>query len=497
MVEAVKDRRGLYRPLLPRAAASRAPGAPRLEPLYLAVLINTVSRVVSSTPALCLRFQDMAALRQMEVSEIVVWFGGLTAMRSLVELAATPALASWSDRVGRRKALSVCCAACFLECTALALTDSLPVFSLVHVLGGALASHNAIEGSCVVDATPCGGWQRGVAFERLFMVLGAAVIIGPAVGGQLSSYSRAAPFVAAACVSGLGYLHVDLRMPEYLPASFPNPGSPPSSPTSSPTGAARGFWKLLRKDVRLQWYACASALSSVGMSAFLSVRTIWARAEYGWDGHQIGRVVSCYGVTLVAAQFVLLPILSQAMRGREARLAQLCLLVHAARFTAYSLAPSGSWVYATLVLSAAGNCSVPVLQSLCSRCVPEDEQALLSGGASALSTASQVVGALLGSRLFAASLTGCVPVGAHLALSAMCFALSALCIFPAIRADARAQRTRRALPSWLRAAEGMSGMDATMPGPTARGSMLLRKKWVAHNGALLEPPVQHDNLLGA
>mmetsp|Transcript_62472 Transcript_62472/g.168496 ORF Transcript_62472/g.168496 Transcript_62472/m.168496 type:complete len:504 (+) Transcript_62472:107-1618(+) len=502
MVEAAKDRRGLYRPLLSQAAVPRTSesGAPPLGPLYLAVLLNTVSRVVSSTPALCLRFQDMAAKRQMGLAEIVVWFGGLTALRSLVELAATPALAAWSDRIGRRRALSVCCAVCCLECVTLASTASLSVFSLVHILGGALASHNAIEGSCVVDATPCGGWQRGVAFERLFMVLGAAVIIGPAVGGELSSsYGRAAPFVAAACLSGLGYLHVHLRMPEYLPASLPN--SPIKSGTSSPRdvmstlaslhGAARGFRQLLRKDVRLQWYACASALSSMGMSAFLSVRTVWARTEYGWDGHEIGRVVAFYGVTLMLAQFVLLPLLSHAMRGREARLAQLCLLVHAARFTAYSLAPGGSWVYATLILSAAGNCSVPVLQSLCSRCVPEDDQALLSGGASALNTASQVVGALFGSLLFAASLAGALPAGAHLALSALCFVLSALCIVPTMLADARAQSTRRASPSWLRAAEGMSGMDASLAGPTARGSMLLRKKWVAHNGAALEVPAQH------
>jgi len=497
MFEAVKDRKGLYRPLLPQAVISRASKAPQLEPLYLAVFLNTLSRILSNTPALCLRFQDMAASRQMELPEIVIWFGVLTAMRSLVELAATPALASWSDRAGRRKALSVCCVACFLECILLASTDSLLLFSLVHILGGALASHNAIEGSCVVDATPGGGWQRGVAFEKLFLVLGAAVIIGPAVGGELSTYSRAAPFVAAAFVSGLGYLHVDLHMPEYLRAVPPSPSNATSSPRGVMStlaalhGAARGFRQLLRRDVRLQWYACASALSSMGMSAFLSVRTVWARTEYGWDGHEIGRVVAFYGVTLMLAQFVLLPLLSHAMRGREARLAQLCLLVHAARFTAYSLAPGGSWVYATLILSAAGNCSVPVLQSLCSRCVPEDDQALLSGGASALNTASQVVGALFGSLLFAASLAGALPAGAHLALSALCFVLSALCIVPTMLADARAQSTRRASPSWLRAAEGMSGMDASLAGPTARGSMLLRKKWVAHNGAALEVPAQH------
>jgi len=228
-------------------------------------------------------------------------------------------------------------------------------------------------------------------------------------------------------------------------------------------------------DRRLPWYVCASALCSLGISAFLSVRTIWVHELFGWDARVIGRVVATYGLTLVAAQFILLPILLVAMNGREELLALLCLLVHTARFTAYGLAPSGDRIYLTLILSSAGSCSVPVLQALCSRCVSEDEQMLLSGGASTVNTAMQVIGSLIGSQVFAASLRGSTYMACnHLLVCAACCGLAAACLIPVMYAQSCAKR-RSSPTSWVTRAEGMHGMDASLPSPTARGSMLLRR----------------------
>ncbi|CAE8602925.1 unnamed protein product, partial [Polarella glacialis] len=363
-----------------------------LAPLLLVAFINTASRISASTPALCLLFQDVAAADGLDLAATAVAFGRLVAMRSLVELAATPALARWSDSSGRKLALCLCCTSCCLECVFLASSRSLLVFGLVHVAGGLLASHNAIEGSCIVDFCP-NDQARAQAFEQLFVALGAAVVLGPALGGELSfAVSRTAPFIASAVLS-FGSLLLACRMPEYLPKARRH-----ANTGGGMLETLRAFRKLLRRDTCLSWYLCASSLSSAGISSFLSARTIWARHSFGWDGREIGRVVACYGVTLVAAQFLLLPLLLWCMQGREPLLAQFCLLVNCARFTAYACAPSASWVYAALLLGTAGNCSVPVLQ----------EHALLSGGASTLNTASQVVGALIGSWLFAASLQGCV-----------------------------------------------------------------------------------------
>jgi len=385
-------------------------------------------------------------------------------------------LARWSDRVGRRRSLGLCCLAYCLEYALLSVTQSVWGFSLVFVTGGLLASHNVIEGSCIVDATSCPR-ARSKAFGQLFAALGLAFILGPIIGGELSAIHSGAPFAAAMMLSVGSLLCVSV-MPEYLPEQVRRSDQSGASVLST----LHAFKHLVAQNHQLRWYVYASALSSMGISAFITVRTIWAHYTFGWHGPQIGRVVATYGATVVFAHFVLLPLLLGIMRGREGLLAQFCLLVHTARFTAYSLAPHGSAVYTAVILSSAGSCSVPILQALCSQCVPEADQGLLSGGASALNTATQVIGALIGSHIFAHSLAGKSSASAHLLFCALFCGLAAICVriaglHDADKSDKTLKVKKRSARTWIAQAEGMHGMDASLPSPTMRGGMLFRGRW--------------------
>lgn len=471
----------------PLLGQQKAP-PPSLGPLFAVAFFTTLAHMVVQTPALCLQFQDLAQAQGFDSSSVVVYFGALLACRSLVELAATPRLTRWSDRVGRKAALCLVCAANCVEFALLASVRSLVPFCLVHVAGGILASHNAIEGSCIIDALPSAA--RGPAFMKLFVSLGLAFVFGPALSGELSSRSRAAPLVLGAVLSAGSFIFVAVRMPEYLAPEAGRRRRAAVEPAHR--NSMHAFVRLVMKTPGLPWYVATCAVTSLGISTFVSVRTLWVRLLFGWDGREIGRVVAAYGITLIVAQFILLPLLLHFMRGHEVLLAQLCLLIHVARFLAYGLAGGASrawWLYATLIASSAGNCSVPVVQALCSRCVDEDEQGLLSGGASALNTAMQAIGAVVGSQVFAISLRApgdVYPSSTHLLVSAGCIAVAAACVAaPGLSHEAGAQAPRAAAlsrsRSWVSHAEGMHGMDASLPAPTARGSMLLRgKSWIQH-----------------
>lgn len=422
-------------------------------------------------------FFEHAVAAEWDFPAIVEAYGRLAALRSLVELAATPKFASWSDRSGRKVAICICCAAFFIECLILAFSRSLLTVSLVHVAGGLLASHNVIEGSCIADSCP-GMEARAQSFEKLFIALGAAVTFGPAIGGELAAHRRTLPFIFSALISVCSLLYVVFMLPEYLPKGQRRNHDAHGPGACNSLGA---FFRLLTSDQRLRWYIAASALSSAGISAFLSVRTLWAWQEFGWSSREIGRTVAVYGITLMVAQFFVLPFLLVVMRGQEALLAQLCLLIHAARFTFYALAPSGSWVVLIVLLGTAGNCSVPILQGLCSGCVAEDEHALLSGGASAVNTASQVLGALAGSSSFAWCLRSGSSHNVHLCLTAGCFFSAIACVAAARHAE-NVYESKPSTSSWLKHAEGMHGADAAIPAPTGRGSMLGRQVWVEQAG---------------
>lgn len=165
-------------------------------------------------------------------------------------------------------------------------------------------------------------------------------------------------------------------------------------------------------------------LSSLGMAFYMSVMALWMREKFGWEGREIGKFVSMMGVSLMVVQSIVLPKMLSLFSGSEPRLAQLSLLLTAAKLVCYGLAPSGWWMYIFHMVGAAGSCSAPVLQSLCSRCAAEAQQGLLNGFVNAASTLANVVGALIGSRVYAATLKGGLPEGSHLFMGAaiVCFA---------------------------------------------------------------------------
>lgn len=413
----------------------------QLGPVMLIAFLNSASNVITRTPALCLQFQDLAMSTGMDAASTSTAFGLLTAARLLVELSVMHALAHWSDRAGLKLVMCLCCAACLLESLLLATSRSWWSFSIAHTMGGLLSSHCAAEGSCIVDATAANE-ARAEAFERLFLLHVIALIFGPPLSGNLSSQNRITPFVMAAILSGSSLAYAVLRMPEYKPM-----GRRRREPSAGPRPSFMAFMQLLAQDTSLGCYTVAYALSGLGLSAFVTVRTLWVSNSFGWDGSDIGRVVACYGMTLLVSHFILLPLLLWGMHGREPLLAQFCLLVFAARFAFYGLATCASGIYAALFLSTVGICGIPVLQGLCGGCLAEDQQGVFSAGVPTLNTCMQILGSLIGSQLYAASLRGDACASAHLFFSAVCFALAAGVLVPAQIADFRKRRRAVGLKS--------------------------------------------------
>ncbi|CAE6939920.1 tetA [Symbiodinium sp. CCMP2456] len=146
------------------------------------------------------------------------------------------------------------------------------------------------------------------------------------------------------------------------------------------------------------------------------------------DGPYRGHFLSAVGAAVITSQVLVLPGVLRISKGRESLVVQGAMMVHAFKFIGYAWAPSGKWVYVVLALSTPTFCAAPVLSSLCTRHVPATQQGLWSGSMSALNTAANVVGALIGSRLLALSLRGFLPLGSPLYAGALCHMLAALCV---------------------------------------------------------------------
>eukprot|EP00971_Amphidinium_carterae_P038649 759745-Amphidinium_carterae.1 len=101
-------------------------------------------------------------------------------------------------------------------------------------------------------------------------------------------------------MSVLSLLLAALILPEYQQSDpkFPRSSSDTARTCSS---CVKDMRKLLKTSDGLAGLLTASFLSSCGMSAFLALRTLWARQAFGWNCRRLGRMASLYGLTLVAA----------------------------------------------------------------------------------------------------------------------------------------------------------------------------------------------------
>mmetsp|Transcript_42553 Transcript_42553/g.77277 ORF Transcript_42553/g.77277 Transcript_42553/m.77277 type:complete len:462 (-) Transcript_42553:126-1511(-) len=423
--------RGLQQPLLPaKSAGSRPSVGPTLVPFFLINFIRMTAFAVAMLPAFTLRVNEFMSRSGYGLDAAATAVGTIVALRHLTEFIATPMLSTISDTTGRRPVMLASCLAFVIETASLACAPNLTVFAAIHVIGGLFSTSNSVEASCIADATAAGP-ARAVAMGRFLTVIGAAVAVGPAIGGAATkALGGSVPFM---CASALGLLTLICEyffLPEYLSKSQREAAKKLRQRSSiERILPILGLQDLLRSNTVLIRCAAASILSSLGMATFASTSSLWMKAAFGWEGQELGRFLSVMGCAVIVSQVFVLPWLLSIAKGQEVAVAQATLMLMAAKYLCFALAPSGQWIYVVSIVTLPSFCSISMLSSMSTRHVPPTQQGLWSGGMSALGTAAQAVGSMIGSRAFAATVQADKSLlGLHLVLPILAYLLSALCI---------------------------------------------------------------------
>jgi len=343
--------------------------------IFFTILVNLIGFGII-IPLLPLYAQSMGA------SPLVI--GGLFMAYSVCQMLASPVLGAWSDRWGRRPVLLLSILGTVLSFAMLALAHSVTMLFASRIVDGLSGGNIPTARAYISDITE--PRDRARSFAWLGAAFGLGFIIGPAMGGALSTLGFAAPAWVAAGLALVAAAMAWFWLPETVHRA---------------PAEARAGWAALPSFLRRSplgtilavdwgyWFAAA---------AYQTTFALFSAQRFGLGVREIGYLLSFAGAVGAAVQLTLVgPVVR---RLGERRALAMGLLIAGAAFATIAVVPR-VWMLVALILPASigTGLAAPSLMSLVSRSAAPEEQGAVQGAAATLESLGRAVGPLWGNGL--------------------------------------------------------------------------------------------------
>jgi len=324
--------------------------------------------------------------------------GALTASFALFQFLFAPVLGALSDRFGRRPVLLTSLLGTASAYILFGLAERfmplgpeavLAVLFVARTAAGITGGSVSTAQAYIADVTTPENRARGLGM--LGAAFGLGFMLGPAIGGLLSTVSLSAPAFAAAALTLANVVFGFFNLPESLPAD-------------RRTTRLTSINPLRRLQVVLGRTAIRPLLLGVlllnlAFSTLQSNFAVFSTVRFGYGPPQIAMIFAFIGLLAVVTQGFLLRRL--VPRFGEARLALTGMALMTGGFALITVVPSAWLLYPALGLLAVGSSlATPSLTSLISRRVSAHEQGGILGGTQSLTSLMLVVGPLMAGLLF-------------------------------------------------------------------------------------------------
>jgi DHA1 family tetracycline resistance protein-like MFS transporter len=316
-------------------------------------------------------------------------FGYFISIYALMQFLASPVLGSLSDRFGRRPILLVSLLAAGLDYLFMAFAPGLGLLYLGRVISGLTGASQTVASSYMADIST--DKDRSANFGMIGAAFGVGFIVGPLIGGAVSTWGFQAPFLAAAGLNVANFAYGLFVLPESLSLDRRRAVS------LAGLNPFRSLLNILRPSPYL-------ALVGVYFLFFLSGQVhpvnwaLYTEMKFGWTPWQVGLSLTFVGASIALANVFV--VRSLIPRLGEQRSLDLGLLIGALSFLLFSLASQGWMMYAIIAFFALSAVAGPALQSLITVHVPPDQQGELQGSLWSLGSLATVLAPLLFSGLF-------------------------------------------------------------------------------------------------
>jgi DHA1 family bicyclomycin/chloramphenicol resistance-like MFS transporter len=197
-----------------------------------------------------------------------------------------------SDALGRRRPLLAGTALHVLASLLVLVAPNLAVLGALRVLVGVGTAAGAVIAIAIVRDL-YDGRAAATMLSRLFLVLGAAPVLAPTIGGELLRFTSWRGIFAFLAVYGVLMIVVGSRtLPETLP--------PERRQSSGVRGTLRGYRSLFR-DRAYVGLVLVAGLTMAGLFSYVSGSAFVYQGEFGLDEQQFGLLFGAGAFWLIAA----------------------------------------------------------------------------------------------------------------------------------------------------------------------------------------------------
>jgi DHA1 family tetracycline resistance protein-like MFS transporter len=367
-------------------ATEKRGGVSPLLLIFITILIDLIGFGMV-VPLLPFYAYDLAPHYSPQTVDLLI--GVIVGAYSFAQFFFTPLLGRLSDRVGRRPVLlfSVFCSG--LAFLGLGLANSLWWLLAARLFDGATGGNVSTAQAYIADVTTLENRAKGMGLIGAGFGLG--FILGPGLGGLLSSYSIHAPFFFAAALAFTNSILIYFFLPESLPEK---------RQTSLNLGAHfRDVGRALRNPM-LHTPVIILFIATLAFGIFQPLFPLFAKTKYAYDPRHVSYLFVYSGLIGVLIQGGLLGRMVKTISEKTLLLVGMVMLIVA--YLALPWTPALAPLLVMLGLMSIGTSFVSsLLPTLVSKRAPLSEQGSALGITQAAGSLARAAGPLLGGLMMA------------------------------------------------------------------------------------------------
>jgi MFS transporter, DHA1 family, tetracycline resistance protein len=360
-------------------------------------------------------------LKHVDVSTAAKYGSYLTSAYAITQFIFAPILGNLSDKYGRRPVLLFSLFGFGIDYLFLALAPSYSWLFIGRIIAGITGASFSTAAAYIADISE--PENRAKNFGMIGAAFGLGFIIGPLLGGVLSSFGQRIPFYAAATLALLNWVYGFFVLPESLKKENRRAFN---WKRANPVGTLLH----LRKFTSVAGLMCSVLLLQIAAHAVMSNWNYFTIHRFKWNETMVGISLAVVGILVAAVQGGLTRVINPKI-GNEKSLYS-GLVLYAIGMLLFGLANASWMMFVFLVPYCFGGIAQPAIQAVMAGKVPPNAQGELQGALTSLMSLASIIGPFVMNNLFFYFTHSNAPAylpGAPFFLGALLMAISAVIAF--------------------------------------------------------------------